>query len=391
MQNEIRYATIASVLILGACAHAPQQAEHSTYERITRVMREVQQQDSSAPGVRVLETKASESVTETPAPTGVDLSQFELPVQYNEQVQQYIDLYAQKRRAVFTTWLNRMGRYRSHIEAQLQESGLPRELVYLPLIESAYEPSAASHASAVGLWQFMAGTARSEGLEVSEYLDERRDPIRSTQAAIRHLRGLYNYFGSWYLTAAAYNVGSTRIAKMLKEGGHPKGSDDVFWQIQDALPKETQRYVPMLLAATIIGENTESFGITTSPRDAWEFETVTVGGATELRAVARAAGTTLDVIKSLNPQYIKSMTPPERESEVRVPVGGALGFDVAFGRIPKEERTRALTKTHVVKSGETLSGIAKRYGTSVAVLQKVNRIKRPDAVAAGRKIQVPIT
>src|SRR5688500_13925057 len=129
MQNELRYAMIASMLMLGACAHAPQQADNSTYERITRVMREVQQQDSSVPVVRELETKASESAPETPAPAGVDLSQFELPVQYNEQVQEYIDLYAQKRRAVFTTWLNRMGRYRSHIEAQLEQSGLPRELV----------------------------------------------------------------------------------------------------------------------------------------------------------------------------------------------------------------------------------------------------------------------
>jgi membrane-bound lytic murein transglycosylase D len=193
------------------------------------------------------------------------------------------------------------------------------------------------------------------------------------------------------LTAAAYNTGSTRIGKLLKERGYAKGSDDVFWQLQDALPQETRKYVPMLLAATIVGENAESFGLSVTPHAPWEFETVSVPGATELRAVARAAGSTLEAIKSLNPQYIKSMTPPERHSDVRVPVGATFGFAEAFARIPKDERTRALTKTHVVKSGETLLGIAKRYGTSVAVLQKVNRIKRPDAVAAGRKLVVPVT
>lgn len=322
---------------------------------------------------------------------GVDLTAFELPVQYNERVQEYIDLYTQKRRKTFTMWLNRMGRYRPLIEAELERQKLPRELVYLPLIESAYEPSAASHASAVGLWQFMSGTARSEGLEVSEYLDERRDPIRSTEAAVRHLRGLFNYFGSWYLSAAAYNTGSTRIGRLLKEHGYPKGDDGVFWQLQDALPKETRAYIPMLLAAVIIGEQSEKFGIRITPAEPWQFETVVVPGATELRAVARAAGSSITDIKALNPQYIKSMTPPDRRSEVRVPAGSADGFADAFAKIPREERIRALTRTHVVRNGETLSAIAKRYGTSVGVLQKVNRIKRPDALSIGRKLQVPIT
>jgi membrane-bound lytic murein transglycosylase D len=397
MQNKLVYATLALSVLAGACASG---------RSITPVPSAAVKASGEGDGIRV-EARASEDATTTETapsagslehsstpttnPLGVDLTAFELPVQYNESVQEYIDLYVQKRRKTFTTWLNRMGRYRSLIEAELERQNLPRELVYLPLIESAYEPSAASHASAVGLWQFMSGTARSEGLEVSEYLDERRDPMRSTEAAARHLRGLYNYFGSWYLSAAAYNTGSTRVGKLLKERGYPKGDDAVFWQLQDALPKETRAYVPMLLAAVIIGEQPDKFGITVTPSEPWQFETVIVPGATELRAVARATGSTLSDIKALNPHYIKSMTPPDRRSEVRVPPGSADGFADAFAKIPKDERTRALTRTHVVKNGETLSGIAKRYGTTVTVLKQVNRIKRPDALSIGRKLQVPIT
>jgi membrane-bound lytic murein transglycosylase D len=324
---------------------------------------------------------------------GIDMSRFELPVQYNERVQHYIDLFTQTRRNTFATWLRRMGRYRTLIEEKLELNGLPRELVYLPLIESMYDPNAGSRAGAVGLWQFMAGTARAEGLRVDQYVDERRDPIRSTDAALRHLSGLYNHFGSWYLTAAAYNSGSGRIGRLLKEYGYSRGQDDAFWALQDALPRETRDYVPQLLAATIVGENPDHFGFDVALETPVRHESVTVPPATDLRAVARAANTSYETIKLLNSHYIKGMTPPNRYSEVRVPPGSADNFQVAFSQIPKAERTRTLdwNKTHVVKSGETLSGIAAKYGTSVEAIQKVNRIKRPDRVGAGRKLVIPAT
>ena len=378
-------AAFATLLLLGACAHAPPAAPPTTQERIARVMRDVE--TAAQPPADAV--KASEPAADVVVPEGIDLASFELPVQYNERVQEYIDLYTQRRRGTFTTWLRRMGRYRGFIEERLQEQGLPRELVYLPLIESAYESNAASHASAVGLWQFMAGTARAEGLEVSEYVDERRDPIRSTDAALRHLAGLYNQFGSWYLAAAAYNSGSTRIGRLLKERGYGKGRDDAFWEMQDALPRETRDYVPMLLAATIIGENPQHFGISVTAEEPIRFDAVSVGGATELRAVAKAAGTSLDVIKALNPHFIKGMTPPDRRADVRIPVGAADEFLEKLAKIPTEERVRQLTSTHVVKSGETLSGIARKYGTTVEAITRVNRIKKANAIAAGRKLLIP--
>ena len=382
----MRKAVYAATLLLGACVHAPPAAPLPAQERIARVMREV----AEAPALPDdAAQKSSEPMADIAVPAGIDLSRFEMPVQYNERVQEYIDLFTTRRRATFITWLQRMGRYRGLVEEQLEARGLPRELVYLPLIESAYEADVASHASAVGLWQFMAETARAEGLEVSEYVDERRDPIRSTEAAINHLSGLYSHFGSWYLTAAAYNSGSTRIGRLLKERGYPRGQDNAFWALQDALPRETRDYVPMLLAATIVGEHTEHFGITVNSEEAFRFDVVTVGGASELRAVARAAGSTLERVKALNPHFIKGMTPPDRRSEVRVPVGTGEKFAEKFAKIPEAERVRALTSTHVVKNGETLSGIARKYGTTVDAITKVNRIKKPNAIAAGRKLIIP--
>ncbi len=342
---------------------------------------------------RTIETvaaiKASEPIVDDGLSAAVDLSAFELPVQYNEQVQHYVDFFTTRRRGTFTTWLGRMGRYRNMIEEQLRAAGLPRELVYLPLIESAYENNASSRASAVGLWQFMAGTARSEGLEVSEYLDERRDPIRSTDAAIRHLSGLYNHFRSWYLVAAAYNSGSTRIGKLLKERNYDKGEDEAFWALQDALPRETRDYVPMLLAATIVGENIEHFGLRVQSAEPEQFEVVSVAGATELRAVARAAGVATDEIKALNPHFIKGITPPDRRSEVRIPVGTGEGFAEKLAKIPASERLRGLTSTHIVKSGETLSGIARKYNMTVEAITRANRIEKPNSLAAGRKLIIP--
>ena len=369
-------------------------APEPVQERWQRIMAQMRADSIEAANQKnPVEFKSSDddALVDASVPAGVDLSRFELPIQYNERVQHYLDLYAQRRKSVFSAWYKRMGLYRDYIEQRLEASGLPRELVYLPLIESGYETDAKSHASAVGLWQFMAPTARAEGLEVSEYVDERRDPFRSTDAAIRHLSGLHRIFGSWYLAAAAYNSGSGRIARLMKERyGQVKGPDAAFWEVQDALPKETRDYVPGLIAATIIGEHPELFGLESFTYDApVRFESVTLPPATDLRAVARAAGVETETIRALNPQFIRGMTPPDREAEVRLPVGSRAGFDAAFADIPDTERVKSFSRTHTVKAGETLSGIAVRYGLTTKELQEANRIKRPSAISVGRVLTIP--
>ena len=370
-------------------------APEPVQERWQRIMLQMKADSAEAANQKtVVEIKSSNDDVATGdafVPAGIDLAKFELPIQYNERVQQYIDIYSKRHKNTYVAWYKRMGRYREYVEQRLVANGLPRELVYLPLIESGYETDAKSHASAVGLWQFMAPTARAEGLEVTEYVDERRDPFRSTDAAIRHLAGLHRMFDSWYLAAAAYNSGSTRIARLMKaQYGQVKGRDESFWEIQDALPKETRDYVPGLVAATIIGEYPERFGMDGLRHDApVRFETVVVPGATDLRAVARAAGVPAEDIRALNPQFIRGMTPPDREADVRVPMGSKNGFNAAFADIPEAERVKTFARRHTVKAGETLSGIASRYGVSVDDLQKANRIKRPSAISVGRVLAIP--
>ncbi|HEY0671182.1 MAG TPA: lytic transglycosylase domain-containing protein [Longimicrobiales bacterium] len=334
MRPQYRYAPFAFLFMLNACAHSPRTptADPPTYERIARVMQSVEKPDSVIPGSAI---KAAAPRTTSKA-SGVNYTDFELPVQYNERVQDFVELYSVRRRTVFTTWLGRMERYREYIEQRLDALGMPRELIYVPLIESAYEANVASQMSAVGLWQFMKGTARSEGLEVSEYVDERRDPFRSTDAALQHLNKLYNQFDSWYLAFAAYNSGSGRIIRLLKQNGFAK-EDSAYWALRDALPRETRDYVPMLLGAAIVGENAASFGLSPKPEAPVRFDEVTVPGATDLKTIARAADVSLAQIKELNPQFIKAITPPGRRSRVRVPIGAAAAFEQAFPSLGTQE------------------------------------------------------
>lgn len=335
MSPQYRYAPFVLLFVLNACAHTARTptADPPTYERIARVMQSVEKPDSVIPGSAI---KAATPRATRTASAGVDYTDFELPVEYNERVQDFVELYSVRRRTVFTTWLGRMERYREYIEQRLAALGMPRELIYVPLIESAYEANVASQMSAVGLWQFMKGTARSEGLEVSEYVDERRDPFRSTDAALQHLNKLYNQFDSWYLAFAAYNSGSGRIVRLLKERGIAK-EDAAYWALRDALPRETRDYVPMLLGAAIVGENAASFGLAPKASAPVRFDEVTVPGATDLKAIARAAKVPLAEIKELNPQFIKAITPPGRRARVRLPVGAATAFEQAFSSVGSQE------------------------------------------------------
>lgn len=382
---------------VSACAYAPiPGAPENTQARWQRIMDQMRADSAERAREGTARADAAASMKssvplDAAMPAGIDISRFELPIHYNERVQQYIDLYANRRRSVFIAWLRKSGRYRDYIQQRLVEHGLPKELVYLPLIESGYETAATSDASAVGLWQFMSGTARAEGLEVSEYVDERRDPFKSTDAAVRHLAGLYNTFGSWYLSAAAYNSGSGRIGRLMKESfGAVKGPDARFWEIQDRVPTETRGYVPGLIAATIIGEYPQLFGMDGLRLDPpLRFEIVTVPASTNLRAVAKAAGVPVEDIRALNPQYFRGLTPPGRESPVRVPPGTSAEFQAAFENIATEQRILLPARTHTVRRGETLSEIAEHYGVTLEALTKANRIKRPSAITAGRKLTIP--
>ena len=231
------------------------------------------------------------------------------------------------------TWLERIGKYGPMIQNELRERGMPEDLLYLTMIESGLDPNAYSKADAAGLWQFIEETGERYGLEVSTYVDERRDPIKATGAALTYLQEMHGRFDSWYLSAAGYNTGENRVGRLMRETtGSEKGSDEGYWDIWDRLPSETRDYVPLMLAMGHIAKEPAKYGFhDIEYEQPLQFEEVMIPGGTQLADVATAAGADPEVLYDLNPHLLKKQTPPNREMAVRVPVGQSQQVAAAFG------------------------------------------------------------
>lgn len=329
---------------------------------------------------------AAESEPEAARPT------WDLPVTRNERVEFWIDFLTGANRDKTRLWLERSGRYVPMIRAELRSRGMPEDLVYLAMIESGFSPRAYSRAHASGLWQFIAETGRRYGLEVSQYVDERRDPIKSTTAALDYLEDLYARFGSWYLAAAAYNSGENRVERILNQrAGGRRGDDALFWRIAPYLPRETRDFVPLMLAAGFVAKHPEAYGFTDLEyHPPLRFDVVEVPASTPLALVARAADVHEDVVQELNLHLVRGTSPPSRTYEVRLPVGHGAVFAANFERVREEERAARLAATvHVVRRGETLSHIARQYGVTANALQRYNGIANPRRLQIGQRIRIP--
>jgi len=310
---------------------------------------------------------------------------YDFPVTINRQVQYYLDFFTGKHRKSFALWLSRSGRYLPMIHEHLRDAGLPEDLVYLAMIESGYNERAYSRAKAVGVWQFIRPTGRHYGLVINEYVDERRDPIKSTQAAVSYLSELYNEFGSWYLAVAAYNAGEGKIRRAIK-----KYNTTDFWEIAEGryLKLETKRYVPKLIAAIIISKEPEKYGfdnIVYEPPLA--FETVEVPRWTSFKAVALACEMAPKELKRYNNQLRKGFTPPGRASyPFKVPVGKKVDVEKNLPRVQAVVSTEF--KTHKVRKGETLNDVCRRYGLTKTVVLKSNNL-RSGGLQAGQRLRIP--
>jgi membrane-bound lytic murein transglycosylase D len=311
----------------------------------------------------------------------------DLPVRWEPQVIRYLEFFKDdpKGRGIMTTWLRRMGRYRAIIEQRLDDQGLPRDLIYLAMVESGFDPGATSQKRAGGVWQFMPGAARAYGLEVSHWVDARRDPERAAEAAAHMLKDLYVRFGTWPLAFAAYNAGYGAILRSI---GRFNTND--FWELarhEAGLPWETTLYVPKILAAAIVGHNLKSFGYTEVAQDPpWQFDRVEVASGISFGALARAAGARPDVIEDLNPEYIAGRVPPDRPSaQLRVPLGSAALFRKAGG----EAQAAAKVQTLVLRFGETVEDVAKARGCSVRELKRLNGVSDTAELRGGMIILVP--
>lgn len=324
----------------------------------------------------------------------VELVQWDIPVVRNEYVQRFVDLFEEKQPDRMALYLKRSGRYEGMIRAKLRERGMPEDLVYLSMIESGFNPNARSKAQAVGLWQFIAGTGKMYGLRIDSYVDERRDPEKSTDAAIRHLEDLYEQFGSWSLAAAAYNSGANRVARIMREEtGMVKGEEADFWKIRYRLPSETREYVPLMFAAALIGKEPEKYGLAGVERLLpVSTERVEVPGSTSLGSIAAAIGVATEDLKELNPQLIKGITPPGETFSVTIPAGRSNLFATNFRADAPIVAKAAVEKspaTHRVARGESLWTIARRHGVTVAALQRENGLGPRAVIRPGQRLKIP--
>jgi membrane-bound lytic murein transglycosylase D len=270
------------------------------------------------------------------------------------------------------------------MRAIFRDAGLPEDLVYIPLIESGFESTAYSRARALGLWQFVPNTARIYDLEISDWVDERLDPIASTHAAADYLGDLHREFRDWYLTFAAYNAGPGRVHGAIRTAG----SRD-YWTITErrALPRESRDYVPKLIAVALIAKQSEQYGISRLYKPIVTFDIAYVPDATSLDVVAEAAEVPLDDILALNLHLVRGVTPPGLRYAVRIPAGTPRIFAENYAALPPSDRVRSVM--HIVRRGETLGRIARTYGVSLSDISAANDDLEPKELRAGQRLLIP--
>ena len=249
----------------------------------------------------------------------------DLPLTVNDSVLQYLSFFTTtKGRAVIEHGLGRAGRYNDMIRRVLRQEGVPQDLIYLAQAESAFQPAAVSRAGARGLWQFMPFRGEEYDLDRNYWVDERSDPEKATRAAARHMRDLYDMFGDWYLVMAAYNSGPMNVVKAIERTGYAD-----FWDLQrlHALPKQTQNYVPIIIAMALVAKDPSLYGVQVAPEKPARIDTIKPGHPIDLHLVADASGADIDDLRALNPELLRGVTPNDSKFELNVPAGTAEKFE----------------------------------------------------------------
>lgn len=324
---------------------------------------------------------------------------------YNQVVRSYIDMYTQRRRTLVEEMLGLSLYYMPIFEQALEQEGLPLELKYLPVIESALNPDAVSRVGATGLWQFMLSTAKGLGLEVNSLVDERRDPIRSSELAAKYLKQLYEIYGDWSLAIASYNCGPGNVNKALRRAG---GGKQDFWDIYYYLPKETRGYVPAFIAANYVMtyHNDHNIGNALAKRPVLT-DTIHITQRVHFDQISEVLGIPVEELRVLNPQYRRDEIPGDiRPYALTLPSKQVYSYIVSEDSIVNhnsakyarrttavpggeisDSETQLVVKYHKVKRGETLSIIARRYGVSVSTLKKWNGL-RSSRLKTGQRLRI---
>lgn len=341
-----------------------------------------------------LETLAEVSTDETTreeidrslsAVEGEDLTSFEVAVPLNDQVLAFISQYQGPLRGFFTSALFRSGRYLDLIEGIFEEEGLPKELAYMALVESAFKVNAHSPARAHGIWQFIPSTGRLYGLRSDGWVDERSDFEKSTRAAARYLEYLHVLFGDWHLAMAAYNAGEGKVLRSIRRSGRTD-----FWSLAQTrhLMRETRNYVPAILAAMIIGQDPERFGIPNERDRPISFDRVELESAVDLEVAGGILGVSAEEMKDLNPELRTRWTPPGQANyRLRVPTGTASLLVARLAELTPAERMNA--RVHVVSARESQTSVAKKYGIPVAILRTANSLGPKQRLSPGSTLLIP--
>lgn len=314
----------------------------------------------------------------------IDPRNFSLPISspLEPRVLQAMAVFMGPGKGYFTKWLNRKSRYETLIHRKLEERGMPKDLIYLAMVESGFNPKAWSKASASGLWQFISGTGRRYGLKDDWWYDPRRDPMLATDAALEYLADLHDEFQDWPQAMAAYNCGEGRVRRMLRED-----STRGYWDMP--LPKETRFYVPKILAAMIIGNSPERFGFIVDKAEApIAFDTATVTHCLTIATIAKSAGISEDTVLALNPSLRRWCTPPNRVAHtLYLPSGTREAFILAYEQLDKTQLVN--WRHHIVAKGENISVIASKYRVSVAAIKATNKIKG-NRLSRGQSLLIPL-
>ena len=319
------------------------------------------------------------------AVAAVEAESLDLPIELNEPVLSCIDLYQGRLREWFETALSRGQKYLPHIREVFAEEGIPQDLAYVALVESAFKTTAYSRAKAKGVWQFISATGKRYGLEVDWWVDERSDPEKATRAAARYLKELYGLFGDWNLALAGYNAGEGKVLRAMR-----RYRTDDFWKLRQTrgLRRETKNYVPLIHAAVVLAKAPERYGFTLTPDDHPDFEPVPIEGAVDLRVIAECAGEPVEDIRALNPELRRLATPADRTFALRVPAGRAPAVAACVAELPLEKRVSF--RKHVVRRGQTLAGIARANGVTARDISEANNLSSARRLRPGTELIIPI-
>jgi membrane-bound lytic murein transglycosylase D len=332
--------------------------------------------EPGAPLLEVTTTAPLESVDET--------LDFDVPIVRAPKIDKHIRVFTFNIRDRFELWLHRLERHRPMVEQIFAEFDLPADLIFLSLVESGFSTNAVSRSKAVGPWQFIKSTGKMYGLRVDKWIDERRDPVKSTLAAAQYLRDLYHLFGSWPLAMAAYNAGERKVGRALA-----RSHADDYWDLTDTklIKRETKEYVPRFLAATLIAKDPSRYGFLISPQPPVAYEEAILTRPIHLRMAAKAAGVTYEDLKALNPELRKDVTPPYPTYRLKVPVGSK---DLLLSNLATYPDWKHVQATRFkVRRGETLLHFATRHRISLSAVLEANALDKSYKPKPGEWLLVP--